>query len=1477
MRAVSRRPRGILWPALLGAWLLCFSLSATAVERSVLAIVSDRSAPTLVAGAHRYLDAHPDAHVQVRTLSQLARMDDAALQGLLSAHDTVLMLAVFGEAVERLEHLDAPAGQRRVVLHSDRRLLALQRDRQGTIFADGLPPAVVDDKAALFTPESLAAAKAAHPRFADWLQARAYWINRSADNAAGLIELLASDGERQAPVTPVDPVRFAVHGADGVRWLDADALAAQLDRKRPTLWVLDHDTGDLAGEWAVHEQLCTAQDWQCVSVLAAWGAPSVRAVKTVAELGRRLKAGTAVVALQDFVIGGGEGREAVTAALQTLDVPVLKAMRQGELTEADWRLSDEGVPAEKVHYRLAMPELQGIGQPQVVAVSEPHRPDPRTGASLALSQPLPDEIARQARRLARWMHLQSTPNADKRVAIVYYNHPPGRHNIGADNLNVPESLLEMLRALKAAGYDTGTLPADGAALLDRLQAQGVNLPEDREALAQMAPRVAALEAADYQSWFATLPEAVRAEMTDGPVAALDQLMHDQGAQIAALEATERGTRIALLRERAHRTARDLHHALDGARHAGRPRALDLLAQLEAAYDTALDTLAAGGTPDWQPSTALARALVDMRIEGIRGWGPAPGKVMVWEGRQLIPGVRFGKVFVGPQPPRGWELNEELLHANLSFPPPHQYLGFYHYLRDVFKADALVHVGRHSTYEFLPKRNAGLASDDYPSLIAGDLPGLYPYIVDGVGEGIQAKRRGLAVMVDHLTPPLAITTLYDDLLAIRQLIESAEATADAPTRRKAVLALREKIDAAGLREELVASMDEELKVRGIRFEEADDEMLLHEVGHYLTHLQEDFMPLGLHVFGRDWSERGVSTMLASMSAGAQPDAATRERWRERLVASPKAEMDALLAGLDGRFVAPGKGNDPIRTPEALPTGRNFFALDGSLLPTKLAWETGAALADQVLSGQSGVAAHTEAAGENKQGIILWASDAVRDEGTMIAFGLKLMGVRPVWNSRGIIKGLERLPLDDTQPKRFDVVFTTSGLFRDLYGQHMLLLDKASLSALDASRATIERDYPALSLALADALAPLGEWQRGGDEPLARNQVAANWVDQARAMLKANPALTPAQLGRQASARVFGIAPGAYGAGINRMVERSGSWQERSELAEVFARRMGHAYGAGLDGLPAQALFETQLKGISQTYLGRASNLYGLMDNNDAFDYLGGFNMAVEHQRGKAPASAVINHANARDTRIDPLHTALLGELRGRFLNPQWIRPLMNEGYAGARTMGNEFIEYLWGWQVTSPQIIDDRVWEEVKAVYVDDTLGLGLDRFLAEGHNRYVQTNILAVMLVAIDKGFWQADAATRKQLAERFATNLIEHGNPGSGHTHANHPMYDMVKAELSPERAAQLEAVLARSRLAPDTPAEADSAPTHIQEVALDSTPATPDSAATDRSDTAGATSDTPSGDDPAAEPSPNHLPWIAAAALLILAAGAWRGRRTR
>ncbi|MBC7171312.1 MAG: cobaltochelatase subunit CobN, partial [Polyangiaceae bacterium] len=444
-------------------------------------------------------------------------------------------------------------------------------------------------------------------------------------------------------------------------------------------------------------------------------------------------------------------------------------------------------------------------------------------------------------------------------------------------------------------------------------------------------------------------------------------------------------------------------------------------------------------------------------------------------------------------------------------------------------------------------------------------------------------------------------------------------------------------------------------------------------------------------------------------------ANRPRIRRALVASFAAERRGLLAGLAGRFIAPGQGNDPIRSPEALPTGRNFHALDGGQLPTRTAYELGVSLADRTPP------ASTEGEAES---VILWASDTVRDEGTMIAFGLHRLGIRPVWSPRGVLQGLAR----EDASRRRDIVWVTSGLFRDLYPNLLVWLDRAALLALDASSRTVEEARPDLRAALSAALAPLGALRSPGDEPLASNYVARHWVEAADAALARGVA--PEVAGREASLRVFGNAPGGYSAGINRLAERSGAFRDRAELARVFVSRMGHAYGIDRHGEPVHDAFRGALERTGRAYFGRASHLYGLLDNNDGFDYLGGLSLAIEHARGSTPESFVIRHADARDAEIESLASGLTRELRGRHLNPHALRALMEHGYAGARTMSTGFVENLWGWQLTNPEVVEPWIWDEVHAVFVEDKHGLGLDRFLDEGANVHVKTNILAILLVA---------------------------------------------------------------------------------------------------------------------------------------------------
>ncbi|GAB3092538.1 cobaltochelatase subunit CobN [Pseudomaricurvus hydrocarbonicus] len=1486
-------------------WLLLFTFAATSAQAAtVLGVVSPRNSADVLTGAHAFLKAYPQHRLLLRTTDQFSELTEAERQSLLSRAEMVFAGGVFGDAATLLlGYLDNSSRKQGalipnfIAVHSDRRLVNASRLKVQPLLHGADLDALMQDPPLEPGVDLMAWSRElldTHPAYREWLLAKVFWADRNGTNIDGLFRhlLVLTGASLKVPEPQLRaPLRiFLGQQRLAVRGNTLRLEPQHLDAQKRWVVILDYEHGDRPGERELAQALCQQvekNNHTCVRVLAKWGEASVQAAAVLARYREHIGV---VVSLQNFVIGGGEGREAVTESLTALNVPVLKAIRLTDTTAEEWRLSEEGLRWDSVHYRIAMPELQGVAQPLVVAAVTPPSLDAATGLRVTLSRLIESQVSLLDQRLERWLALQEKSNAEKKVAIIYYNHPPGRHNIGADNLNVPASLLHMLKQMQAAGYNTGELPPTELALLDLLQEKGVNLPEDRQALQAMSGKVQTLSPDQYRAWFADLPLSLQQEMVAGPLGYL----HDVLQRAVQLEDK------TVARQLLGRVVKDLRHAIEGADHPARERVIRLLQQLEESYTANVDASAPHTTDvDWGVAAELVQAISDSGIEGLRGWGAAPGNVMVHDQQLLIPGIQFGNVFVGPQPPRGWELNEELLHANLSFPPPHQYMAFYLWLRKGFGADALVHLGRHSTYEFLPRHRVGLSDEDYSQVLLGDLPSVYPYIVDGVGEGIQAKRRGLAVMIDHLTPPLDSTELYDQLLELRHLVESFEAAPEAAgaMRQRAIVAIKAKVDQLKLRDELLASMSGELAVRGItEFDQVDDELLVHEVGHYLTQLQEDFMPLGLHVFGRDWSDEAITTMLTSMQKGAKA-ADVESDWKARLTASPAAEMQGLLKGLRGEYIAPGKGNDPIRTPEALPTGRNFYALDGSLIPSRLGHQVGVELAETARQKARQTPPSTvHAEGADADAIVLWASDVVRDEGAMIAFGFDMLGVKPVWSSRGIVKDLERLDvsqmLENGQPRsRHDTVFTTSGLFRDLYGAHLVLLEKAVLMALDASSGLIRENYPALTYALNSALAPLGNQQQPGHEALAINQVAARWVQDARDALKQGLPATTA--GPQAAYRVFGDAPGTYGAGVNRLVERSGSWEERSELAAVYLHRMGHAYGLNLQGEPLQDLFKQRLATVNQTYLGRSSNLYGLLDNNDAFDYLGGLSLAVETVKGTAPENFILFHPDANHLSMEPLEVALLSELRGQFLNPQWLTPLMAEGYAGARTMGSEFLEYLWGWQVTNPGIVKSWVWDEVKAVYVDDKLDIGLDEFLEQNHNVHVKANMLAIMLVAAHKGFWDADADTLQQLAEKFTQLLLDHGLPGSGHTAPNHPLYDFIQPYVDAEKYQQLQQLLAATRVeaarvrAPSVVAEitlADSAPLTQSESparasktpAADSNskPATPSTA--ELQPKPETTPDTqPASEQTEAESELPSFYVIALLLLLLLTAGWWRGSR--
>lgn len=752
---------------------------------------------------------------------------------------------------------------------------------------------------------------------------------------------------------------------------------------------------------------------------------------------------------------------------------------------------------------------------------------------------------------------------------------------------------------------------------------------------------------------------------------------------------------------------------------------------------ALPRLAAEGDPGrlsmecYRAWYALTPAAFRQGVE--RDWGaPEAATLQVHRGTFLFPRVRFGKVTLVPQPVRGWGEDPEKLYHSTVLYPHHMYNAFYAWLQTVVKPDALVSLGTHGTHEWLPGKQAGLTSECPPEVLIGDIPVLYPYVVDDVGEALQAKRRGKAVILTHATPPLRLSGLAPDLLTLAGLLSEWKA---APSEVIRVERAR-RIEALGRK----TGLWKELELTTL------DEAAAEQLQAELEQQKLQMAPHGLHTYGESGAEAWLAETAAAMARGEAPGEAPgahrpAARHLAQLLACGPKELEGLLRGLRGGFIPPGPGNDPLRNPDSLPTGRNVFGFDPDKVPSREAWSRGQKAASELIE------AHRQKHGKppRQVGVILWSVETLRDEGINSATALALMGVRPVFDSRDKIRDLDVIPAAELGRPRVDVLLQMSGLFRDSFPQVAQLLDRAVKLA---------------------ARQP---------EPDNAIRLHAERIEQK--LTKAGK--PPEEAKRWSLARLFSAPPGAYGTKVDDFAKASGHWDQDSVVVEQgFIAMQSHAYGEGFQGEPMKELYKELLKEVDATVHTLSSNLYGTLDNDDMFQYLGGLSMAVRSVSGRDPGVYVnVQRAQGR-TGITPAAAVLGQEMRARYLNPQWMEGMKGEGYAGARDMA-EFTENLWGWQLATPGQVDKAHWEGIYDTYVKDSQGLGIQTFMAQA-NPWAHQSMTGRMLEAVRKGYWQADAATREGLAVAYAQNVATHGVSGQAHTTDNPVLNQMVQRLLA-------------------------------------------------------------------------------------------------
>jgi cobaltochelatase CobN len=753
-------------------------------------------------------------------------------------------------------------------------------------------------------------------------------------------------------------------------------------------------------------------------------------------------------------------------------------------------------------------------------------------------------------------------------------------------------------------------------------------------------------------------------------------------------------------------------------------------------------LAAKGYRDW-----FATLPVELTDAVVKHWGAPPGELFVDrsqdpEGEIVIAALQAGNVVLIVQPPRGLGENPVAIYHDPDLPPSHHYLAAYHWIDAGFGADAVVHLGKHGNLEWLPGKTLGMSAACGPDAALGNLPLIYPFLVNDPGEGTQAKRRAHATLVDHLIPPMARAETYGDIARLEQLLdEHANIAALDPGKLPAI---RQQIWTL-MR---AAKMDHDLGLDDRPDEDSFDDMLLHVDG-WLCEIKDVQIRDGLHIlgekpaggpeldlvlailrarqlFGGEQSVPGLRQALGLAEDGHDERAAVdaaEEQARELVaalqnsgwdpqgvdsltdnadvaailrfaatevvprLAGTTAEIPQILRALDGRFIAAGPSGSPLRgLVNVLPTGRNFYSVDPKAVPSRLAWETGVAMADSLL------ARYRDDYGDwpRSVGLSVWGTSAMRTAGDDIAEVLALLGVRPVWDdaSRRVVN-LEAIPPAELGRPRVDVTVRISGFFRDAFPHVVTMLDDAV------------------------------QLVAGLDEPSENNYVRAH----------AQADIAEHGDERRSTTRIFGSKPGTYGAGLLQLID-SRNWRDDADLAEVYTAWGGFAYGRGLDGRPASDDMNQNYRRIAVAAKNTDTREHDIADSDDYFQYHGGMVATVRALTGKAPVAYI-----GDNTRPDAVRTRTLSEettrvFRARVVNPRWINAMRRHGYKGAFEMAAT-VDYLFGYDATAG-VMADWMYERLSAEYVLDDENR---KFMAES-NPWALHGMAERLLEAAGRGMW---------------------------------------------------------------------------------------------------------------------------------------------
>jgi len=995
------------------------------------------------------------------------------------------------------------------------------------------------------------------------------------------------------------------------------------------------------------------------------------------------------------------GRAHEPTVLDRAGRPVLQLVFAGTSREA-WLESSRGLGPRDLIMNVVLPEVDGRILTRAVSFKEEIESGGRTDSRIVVYRADRERIAFVAAQAARWIRLGATAPADRRIALILSNYPDrdGRLANGV-GLDTPESAARIAVAMKSAGYALEGFPETGRALMDLLLAGPTN------ALAKRA--------------------ALREEPSPNPLPQVGEgfsaaCVAEDGSLPSPLPEGEVGPR-----------GRVRVYGLSG-------EGISLsLADYRAFHD---------GLPDSVREGLSAR------------WGAPEADPFFDDGAFRLAIHRFGNVVVGIQPARGYGIDPKSTYHDPDLVPPHHYLAFHAWLRQSFDVDAIVHVGKHGNLEWLPGKALGLSNACWPEVVLGPTPLIYPFIVNDPGEGAQAKRRASAVVVDHLMPALTRAEAHGAFAEIETLIDEYHLALGADPRRRDHLE-REILDQA-----VRHGIDRDLGI----LRDGDQGSALRAIDAHLCEIKELQIRDGLHIFGSSpQDEHRLDTLIAiariprsggrpedgslhrAISAdlglegfdplacdlaadweGARPEALLRAAeapWRtngdtvERIEILAKAtvraflekdnawptpgpgtsavlgwiggdlapsldrcgleEIASVLTALDGRFVPPGPSGAPSRgRPDVLPTGRNFYSVDTRAVPTAAAWRIGK------LAAEALVLRYMQDEGEWPRSVAIsaWGTANMRTGGDDIAQVLALIGAEPVWETgTGRVTGFRVLTLSELKRPRVDVTLRISGMFRDAFPEQIDLIDSAI-------RAVAAREEPA----------------------------------------DANP-IAAAHGKGQDLARIFGAKPGAYGAGLQAMIDEK-IWDSRADLGEAFLAWSSFAYGGGAEGEAAGDRLRARLADTDAVLHNQDNREHDILDSDDYYQFQGGLSASIETLKGAAPRLYHGDHSRPETPVVRPLAEEIGRVVRGRAINPKWIAGCMRHGYKGAFEMAAT-LDYLFAFAATT-HAVGDHHFDALYDAYIADE---AVRDFIADA-NEPALAEMADRFLEAMDRGLWSPRA-----------------------------------------------------------------------------------------------------------------------------------------